>query len=94
MKSLKKSRGILLYENKNNHELLALPVEIKPEYIKWMDDAFDWMRATRKAWEDRKLPKKPYRANSKVCKTCPVQKVCATLPVGDIKIEPLGEIEP
>ena len=94
MKILKKARGVLIYENKNNHELLAIPVEVNDYYIKWVDQAFDWMREVRKAWEDKLLPKKNYRSNSKICKTCPLAKVCAEAGEGDIKIkslEPLDE---
>ena len=94
MKILKKAKGVLIYENKNNHELLAIPVNINDYYIKWVDQTFEWMRTVRKAWEDKLLPKKNYRSNSKICKTCPLAKVCASAGEGDIKInsmEPLDE---
>jgi len=51
------------------------------------------MRKVRKAWEDKTIPKKTYRANSKVCKTCPLQKSCAVADKGSIKIEPLEYLE-
>lgn len=89
MKVLGKKLGILLYENKNNHELHAIAVEPTPEYIAWADYAFDWMRKVRKAWEDRQLPQKPYRSNSKICKGCPIAGSCASAEKGSIKIEPL-----
>jgi len=94
MKILKKARGILIYENKNNHELLAIPVEVNDYYIKWVDQAFDWMRTVRKAWENKTLPSKNYRSNSKICKTCPLAKVCSSAGTGELKInslEPLDE---
>jgi CRISPR/Cas system-associated exonuclease Cas4 (RecB family) len=94
MKILKKAKGVLIYENKNNHELLAIPVEVNEYYIKWVDQTFEWMRTVRKAWENKTLPKKNYRSNSKICKTCPLAKVCASAGEGDIKInsmEPLDE---
>lgn len=94
MKILKKSKGVIIYENKNNHELLAIPIEVNKYHVKWVDQAFDWMREVRKAWEEKKLPKKNYRSNSKICKTCPLAKVCASAGEGDIKInslEPLDE---
>jgi len=94
MKILKKAKAVLIYENKNNHELLAIPVQVNNYYIKWVDQAFDWMREVRKAWEDKLLPKKNYRSNSKICKTCPLAKVCASAGEGDTKInslEPLDE---
>lgn len=94
MKILKKAKAVLIYENKNNHELLILPVEVNDYYIGWVDRAFDWMRTVRKAWVDRTLPEKNYRSNSKICKTCPISKICADAGPGDIKInalEPLSE---
>ena len=94
MKILKKAKAVMIYENKNNHELLLLPVEVNDHYRRWVDQAFDWMRTVRKAWVDRTLPQKNYRSNSKICKTCPIQKACASQEAGDIKIkslEPLDE---
>jgi len=94
MKILKKARGVLVYENKNNHELLAIPVVVNDYYIKWVDQAFEWMRTVRKAWEDKTLPSKNYRSNSKICKTCPLAKVCADAGTGDVKLnslEPINE---
>ena len=89
MKVLGKKLGILLYENKNSHELHAITVEPTEEYKAWGEYAFDWMRKVRKSWEDKEIPQKPYRSNSKVCKTCPIQKACASADKGKAKIEPL-----
>jgi hypothetical protein len=47
------------------------------------------MREVRKAWVDRTLPKKNYRSNSKICKTCPIKKACESAEAGDIKINSL-----
>jgi len=94
MKILKKAKSVIIYENKNNHELLAIPVVVNDYYIKWIDQTFEWMRTVRKAWEDKTLPTKNYRSNSKICKTCPLSKVCAEAGQGDLRInslEPLNE---
>ena len=94
MKILKKAKAVLIYENKNSHELLAIPVEVNEYYIKWVDQTFEWMRTVRKSWEDKLLPKTNYRSNSKICKTCPLAKVCSSAGEGDVKInslEPLDE---
>ena len=93
MKILKKRKGVILYENKNNHELLAIPVEVNDYYIKWVDQTFEWMRTVRKAWEDKLLPKKNYRSNSKICKTCPLRAVCDQAGEGEIKINSLEPID-
>ena len=94
MKILNKTKAVLIYENKNNHDLLILPVEINDYYVRWVNQAFDWMKTVRKAWEDKKLPEKNYRSNSKICKTCPLRATCDQAGKGDVKInslEPLDE---
>ena len=93
MKILQKRKAVLIYENKNNHELLVLPVEINDYYIKWVNEAFDWMRTVRQAWVDRTLPEKTYRSNSKICKSCPLSKVCADAGSGDVRIDRLEPID-
>ena len=92
MKILKKAKAVLIYENKNNHELLIFPVEVNDNYRQWVDNAFQWMRDVRKAWVDRTLPKKNYRSNSKICKTCPVKVACGEAGDGVIKIASLEEL--
>lgn len=89
MKVWKISKGVMIYENKNNHELITLPVVVNDNYRRWIDQAFDWMRMVHKNWQEQNLPQKPYRSNSKICKVCPIQKACAEADVGTIKIRPL-----
>mgnify|MGYP002634029033 CR=1 FL=1 len=94
MKILNKKQAVLIYENKNNHELLIIPVEINDYYERWVNQTFDWMRTVRKAWVDRTLPEKNYRSNSKICKTCPLRATCDLAGKGDLKIlslEPIDE---
>ena len=93
MKILNKKLGILLYESKNSHELHAIPIEVKEEYVTWMEYAFDWMRKVRAQWESGEIPKKPYRSNSKICKGCPLVSACAAAPAGKEKIDPLEYLE-
>jgi len=93
MKIMNKKKSVLIYENKNNHELLVLPVEMNEYYQKWVDEAFQWMRDVRKNWEDKKLPIKNYRSNSKICKTCPLSKVCADAGKGEVKMKALEPID-
>jgi len=89
MKIKKKAKAVLIYENKNNHDLLIIPVEVNDYYREWVDNAFQWMRDVRKAWETKTLPTKNYRSNSKICKTCPISKVCADAGTGSVKIKSL-----
>jgi CRISPR/Cas system-associated exonuclease Cas4 (RecB family) len=89
MKVLKIRKGVMIYENKNNHELLTLPVVVNDHYRNWVEQAFEWMRIVYKNWQDKQLPEIPYRSNSKICKVCPIQKACAEAGTGTIKIKPL-----
>ena len=93
MKVLNKSRAILIYENKNNHELLIFPVELNEYSFKWVENAFEWMRTVRKAWENKTLPEKNYRSNSKICKTCPIRATCNLAGSGEIKIKSLESLD-
>lgn len=94
MKILNKNKSVLIYENKNNHELLIFPVELNTYMYEWVENTFEWMRSVRKAWEDKTLPTKNYRSNSKICKTCPIRDACDSAGSGEIKLkslEPLDE---
>ena len=93
MKILNRSRAIMIYENKNNHELLIFPVELNKYYFEWVENAFEWMRTVRKAWEDKTLPTKNYRSNSKICKTCPIRDACDVAGLGEIKIKSLEPLD-
>ena len=92
MKALKRTKGIVLYENKNTHELLAFPVYINDTYIEWVTNSFDWMELVKEAWKEKNIPMKPYRSNSKICKNCPLKIDCTNAEVGTLKIEPLEEL--
>ncbi len=93
MKVLNKSKAILIYENKNNHELLIFPVQLNEYSYKWVENAFEWMRTVRKAWEIKTLPEKNYRSNSKICKTCPIRATCDLAGSGEIKIKSLESLD-
>lgn len=92
MKILKKSKGVLIYENKNNHDLLVFPIEVNDHYIKWIETTFDWMRRVRSSWKEKQIPQKNYRSNSKICKACPLKTACALAEPGTVKIEPLEKL--
>jgi CRISPR/Cas system-associated exonuclease Cas4 (RecB family) len=92
MKVLKRSKGIIIYENKNNHELLLFPIEVNDHYRGWIDNTFEWMESISNAWKNKQLPIKNYRSNAKICKKCPVRKTCDEAGDGIIKIESLREL--
>jgi len=89
MKVLGKAKGVLIYENKNNHDLVVFPIEVTEQYKNWVNTAFDWMRVVYKSWKDKNLPQKNYRSNAKICKGCPVKTACALAEPGVVKIDSL-----
>jgi CRISPR/Cas system-associated exonuclease Cas4 (RecB family) len=92
MKILNKPKGVLIYENKNTHELLAFPLEVSDTYKKWINYTFDWLKEVRKAWKNKTIPQKTYRSNSKVCKLCPLKTACDNAEKGTLRIEPLEKL--
>ena len=92
MKVLGRSKGIIIYENKNNHELLLFPIEVNDNYRSWINNTFDWMNAVHSSWKKKELPIKNYRTNAKICKKCPVKQACVDAGEGVVRIESLGEL--
>jgi CRISPR/Cas system-associated exonuclease Cas4 (RecB family) len=92
MKILGHKRGIILYENKNNHELLPILIEVNDYYREYINNAFEWMKTVRASWMKNEFPIKNYRSNSKICKGCPVQKACDEAGAGVVKISSLEEL--
>lgn len=85
--------GLLIYESKDSHELLVIPV-FRSDHEEELQEILGWMREVRKSWEDQELPERPYRANSRVCKGCPLQETCfEDYPRGDVKLEPLSTLQ-
>lgn len=87
MRVLGKEKGVLIYENKNNHDLLVFPIEVNEVYVNWINNTFEWMRVVYKSWKDKQLPQKNYRSNSRICKECPVKAACDKAEPGVIKIK-------
>lgn len=82
--------GFLFYENKDDQTFIVIPVQMTPENRARLDEAYNWMRLVRMAWENRTLPERQFSAKSKPCKGCPLFKECwdnPTVEVGTIKIK-------
>jgi CRISPR/Cas system-associated exonuclease Cas4 (RecB family) len=93
MKILKQQIGAIVYENKNTHEILVIPVVATQDHVDFIEYFFDWMRKVKKTFDDKQLPERAYRKDSKVCASCPVEKVCDSREKGVIKIERRKELE-
>ena len=89
MKILKSKKGLIIYENKNTHDILILPVNVNQSHVDFINYLFDWMKTVYQAWQDKQLPKVPFRGGKqiKLCERCPLQVECQKAPVGDILIE-------
>lgn len=81
--------GVLLYEDKNDHQKLLIPVEMTDKNKMAVEKVVDWMRLVHKTYVEDKLPTIPFKSNSKICKECPLQKWCYSQPKGDIDLEVL-----
>lgn len=88
MKATGKQKGFLMYENRNDLNILVLEVDFSEANEAILENALEWMRLVYKSWQDRELPKRAFRAQTvKVCQNCPVNKVCwEELPDGDVKL--------
>lgn len=89
---LEADSGFFLYENKNTHEILIMPVYMDEKNKQLVEDVLSWMRMVRGVWQDGKLPSRPFTRKSKECKDCPVSAVCwddDKYGDGDIDVEPL-----
>jgi CRISPR/Cas system-associated exonuclease Cas4 (RecB family) len=93
MKILKHQLGAIIYENKNTHELLVIPVVPTQKDVDTVNNLFDWMIRVKKAFDDKQLPERISRQGTKMCAACPVEKVCDSREKGDIKIEKRKDFE-
>jgi CRISPR/Cas system-associated exonuclease Cas4 (RecB family) len=95
LKTLGLKRGLLLYENKNTQELLAIEISLE-QYQEYADYIVTWMNKVYQnyaysTYMGDTLPARPFFSRkSKECKTCPVKRSCYDgLGKGDVTIAPL-----
>jgi CRISPR/Cas system-associated exonuclease Cas4 (RecB family) len=81
--------GFLMYENKNNNEILIMPMSMNDRNRKYIENIIDWMRVTYKTWKDGMLPERAFTKSTPTCKNCPVRKECWSGEMGDIQINKL-----
>lgn len=93
MHAMNLESGFLFYENKDDQTFVILPVQMTPENRQLLEDAFEWLREVRRAWENKMLPKRLFSKVTKECKTCPMWSLCWDNPDvedGDIKIKKMA----
>ena len=93
MKVLDHKEGVLIYENKNSHEMKVIPVTRTEEYDAFLNDLWEWLKDVRAAWDGQQLPIKQYRSNAKICKGCPVAATCDEAGKGVLDIPRMPKLE-
>jgi CRISPR/Cas system-associated exonuclease Cas4 (RecB family) len=81
--------GFILYENKNDNELLALPIQMSEKNEEYINYVFEWMEKVYSSYKDNVLPKRGYTKSTWTCKSCPVSETCLEKDLGEVKIENL-----
>lgn len=86
MDVMETDEGFVMYENKNNQEVLILPVYMNEVNKKFLDECYEWMKEVHKSWEQKDLPKRPFRKNNQICTSCPVKEKCFSMEEGETLI--------
>jgi CRISPR/Cas system-associated exonuclease Cas4 (RecB family) len=81
--------GFILYENKNDNELLAIPIQMSEKNEDYIDYVFEWMEEVYSSYKDNILPRRGYTKSTWTCKSCPVSETCLEKEDGDKKINNL-----
>lgn len=81
--------GFVLYENKNDNELLCIPIRMTEKNKEYIQYVFDWMRNVRNAYDNNEPPKRGFSKSSWPCKSCPVSEACLERDEGTHKIQNL-----
>lgn len=89
LKATKKTKGFLMYENKNTQEFLIIPVEYSERNKQILNDVLDWLRKVYKNYEEGELPTRPFTKKNKICKGCPLFDECWSGEPGTVTIEPM-----
>jgi len=89
LKATGNKRGAVIYENRNTLQLLVIPVELDETNEQWLEQALEWMRTVRSAYENKQKPKQPFQQRNKICQECPVYETCWSDKDFDVEIPKL-----
>lgn len=89
MKVKEAEQGFLIYENKNNQNLLIIPVFWTDENKKLIEDAWAWMKMVWEHCQDGELPKRKFSQKSINCKACNYSTHCWSDEVGEVDLPAL-----
>ena len=79
--------GFVIYENKNNQQILPIYIERDDVFL---DKLFKKYRKIHKAVQDQEKPKRPYKNTSKHCARCDLAPMCWA----EIDVDDKQEYEP
>jgi CRISPR/Cas system-associated exonuclease Cas4 (RecB family) len=85
--------GVIIYESKDTNELFAITVKMTDEYRDWVKEILKWCSEVWDMYQNGSLPKRSFRIDSKVCKSCPLEQVCEGAD-GDIAFRRLNTSPP
>jgi CRISPR/Cas system-associated exonuclease Cas4 (RecB family) len=85
----KNDEGFLMYENKNNNEILVMPIYMNERHKALIEKTIDWMRVVYANYKENILPERTFTKSTSTCKYCPVRKECWSGEHGDLRIEKL-----
>jgi|694.fasta_scaffold07562_12 CRISPR/Cas system-associated exonuclease Cas4 (RecB family) len=91
MDVMETDEGFVLYENKNNQEILIIPVKMTESNREFLDSCYAWMKEVYLSWGHKEMPKRPFRRNNNICKNCPVADTCFEMEDGE-KLIPVLKI--
>lgn len=82
------NQGFFYYENKNDNNLIIIPIKMNDANKKLVEEVFDWLREVYKTYENKTLPNRAFTKSQTACKYCPVKKECwKNLDDGEVIIE-------
>jgi len=73
MRCLDLPAGYVIYENKNNQEILPIYIEKDDDFI---DKLFKKYRGFYQSYLDNEIPKQPYKRTSANCSSCDLAAMC------------------
>lgn len=91
MDVMETDEGFVMYENKNNQEILIIPVKMTESNREFLDSCYAWMKEVYLSWGHKELAKRPFRKNNNICKNCPVVDTCFEMEDGE-KLIPVLKI--
>lgn len=86
--------GMLVYEDKDKHDMYAVPIAMEGSIKDYTKDLVAWMNEVYETvtGDDKQLPKRAFTEKSKECKYCPVKKICWDDEEGEVEIRRQPEL--